>query len=74
MTADHDKPTLRDEALELDRLTADEVDALAGAVDAVIRHHLPTPMSEQQRALLDRVLRKLTAERQRRGLPAWEDA
>lgn len=71
---EHDKPTLRNVALGLSHLADDEVDALAGIVDAVVHDRHPVPIAAQQHALLDRVLRKLTAERERRGLPAWEDS
>ena len=70
---EHDKPTLRDTGLMLDRLADDEVDALAGIVDAVLRHVQPVPIGDQH-AKLDRLLRKLRAERERRGLPPWAPA
>jgi hypothetical protein len=71
MTVDRDKPIACEHGLQLDRLADDEVDMLAGVVDAVKRRRQPVPIGKQY-AILDSILRKLTAERERRGLPPWE--
>lgn len=63
MTRD-DKPTTPQLALELDQLTGDEVELLAGICDALVRKERPIALGHT-RTVLERVALKLQAHRRK---------